>query len=349
MDDEQKNGPNRIQDLTLPAYAMVNGDQVQLFQTIDEYALKTIKEQSAPVKIVVFTKRNMDNYDTIIYNVAEFLNEYPSDAMQKKINSALKLSREITKDLKQVQDAYNPAYEQLLSLNTNTIFSTNYDIIPLYTSWANAFAVIKGIINSGHIPDENKKYICLVKIKTTALYTILYAVKVNKYIEDNSKQIQSILSKFKSKKSVDIRNQIAYILQNWRVIYTGLQSMINLMKDIDLSNNTQVNNITDLFKIIYELTTKIQTYTKQTSSYSSNYNPIKNFLQQSLKYLTEINKNTNELVQDVMFYNKLIKNKSFELPKNYASISNTFDRFFKVGGKLRSRSPFRSRSSRKAK
>ena len=122
MGDEQKNGPivNPIQDLTLPAYAMVNGIQVQLFRTIDEYALKTIKEQSAP-KIVVFTKRNMDNYDTIVYSADEFLKKYSSSAMQEKIGNAIKLSEEIRGSLSTILSIVTPTIGGNLTDNKETL------------------------------------------------------------------------------------------------------------------------------------------------------------------------------------------------------------------------------------
>ncbi len=271
----------------------------------------------------------------------------------------------LNEPLKQVQDAYNPVYEQLLSLNTNTIFSKDYDINPLYTSWANAFAAIKNIINFGHIPDKDKKYICLVKIKTTALYTILYAVKVNKYIQDKFTTIQSILLENTAKNTIDIRKQIVFILEKWNAIYGKLRLMINQMKMIDPANNKKANNtlkklqsiyVSKLLQLTNELTTELSKYNTEfnptwwnTAIHGNKYNTIKDFFTKALKHLTEINKNTSELVQDVKFYNKLIKNNTIEFPKKYEHISNIFYMSFAHGGKLRSRSPFRSRSSRKAK
>ena len=268
--------------------------------------------------------------------------------------------------LKQVQDAYNPAYEQLLSLNTNTIFSKDYDINPLYTSWANAFAVIKGIINVGHIPDENKKYICLVKIKTTALYTILYAVKVNKYIEDEFKTIQSILLENTAKNTIDIRKQIVFILEKWNAIYGKLRLMINQMKMIDPANNKKANNtlnklqsidVSQLLQLTNELTTELSRYNKafnptwwNTVIHGNKYNTVKDFFTEALEYLKQINDNTNELVQDIKTYSKLMKHITIKFPIKYTSTTETIIASTKTGGgKLRSRSPFRSRSSRKAK
>ena len=268
--------------------------------------------------------------------------------------------------LKQVQDAYNPAYEQLLSLNTNTIFSKDYDINPLYTSWANAFAVIKGIINVGHIPDENKKYICLVKINTTALYTILYAVIVNKYIQDKFKTIQSILLENTAKNTIDIRKQIVFILEKWNAIYGKLRLMINQMKMIDPANNKKANNtlkklqsidVSQLLQLTNELTTELSRYNKafnptwwNTVIHPNKYNTIKEFFTKALEHLTEINDNTNELVQDIKTYSKLMKHITIKFPIKYTSTTETIIASTKTGGgKLRSHSPFRSRSSRKAK
>jgi hypothetical protein len=136
MADEQKNGPNPIQDLPLPAYAMVNGIQVQLFKTIDEYALKTIKDMAMneSVKIVVFTKRNMDNYDTIVYSAAEFLKEHPSVAMQNQINSALELSREITEYLTTLQNILNNNIQK-----GGTLYNNNIGILKKQLSISSTF------------------------------------------------------------------------------------------------------------------------------------------------------------------------------------------------------------------